>query len=128
MYFIINNGNVIFAKYLISNINDELKLLIDFCQIENNNIILYDDDQLNLVKSIFDNKNIEYQIQNIDNYELELKTNGIIFSNRKEVIDYIENNIEPESIKKARLEQKNIDLKLRLQQTEDVLLALMFGS
>lgn len=122
-----------FPNFLIniSNINDlknidgnKLSL-----QIEDNSIVCYGDKELNYALNVLNEYNIEYTIEDIIvSDDIIDKTKDVKYKNKIEAINHIENNIEPESVKKTRLEQENIDLKLRLQQTEDALLALMFGS
>jgi len=123
----------VFPNFLIniSNINDlknidgnKLSL-----QIEDNSIVCYGDKELNYALNVLNEYNIEYTIEDIIvSDDIIDKTKDVKYKNKIEAINHIENNIEPESVKKTRLEQENIDLKLRLQQTEDALLALMFGS
>jgi len=128
-----SGGLLVFPNFLIniSNINDlknidgnKLSL-----QIEDNSIVCYGDKELNYALNVLNEYNIEYTIEDIIvSDDIIDKTKDVKYKNKIEAINHIENNIEPESVKKTRLEQENIDLKLRLQQTEDALLALMFGS
>jgi len=128
LYFAWGNNKVIFPKYIIEFNGDLTNINIPL-RIEGNEIICDTDNDLYFTKQILDKNNITYSVEDIIiTEEIINKTKDVVYKNSNEIYDHIENNIEPESIKKARLEQENIDLKLRLQQTEDVLLALMFGS
>ncbi len=133
LYYSLRNKLIIFPNYLIHIINTDDLNNIDgnkiSLQIENNSIICYGDKELNYALNVLDEYNIKYTIEDvIISDDIINKTKDVKYKNRIEAVNHIENNIEPESVKKARLEQENEDLKIKLQQTEDVLLVLMFGS
>ena len=130
MYYSINKGLISFSKFniIINNIDDIKEIHIPL-RIKDNKIYCDTDDILTITKNILDNNNIQYIVEDVViPEEIISKTKDIVYKSIDELRNHIENNIEPESVKKTRLEQENIDLKLRLQQTEDALLALMFGS
>jgi hypothetical protein len=128
MYFTLNNNKVVFAKYLINlKLTDDIINNLSFCQFEKDNIVVYDDVKLEVIKNKLNSYNLVYTIQELNYDSFINKSTNIKYTNNNEVINHLLNNIEPESVKKVRLEQENEDLKVKLQQTEDVLLTLMFG-
>ena len=128
-----SGGILVFPNYLIHIIDiDALKNINGnniSLQFEDNSIVCYGEKELNYALNVLNKYNIKYTIEDIIvSDDIIDKIKDVKYKNKTEAINHIENNIEPESVKKARLEQENEDLKFKLQQTEDVLLALMFGS
>jgi len=127
MYYSLNKGLIEFSKYII-NINniDDLNNIHIPLRINGKQIFCDTDNDLIITKNIL--KDIPYLVEDIIlSEDIINKTKNIIYQNIEELQNHIENNIEPESVKKVKLQQENENLKVKLQQTEDVLLTLMFG-
>ncbi|MCE5220058.1 MAG: hypothetical protein LLF98_02020 [Clostridium sp.] len=130
MYVRLCGDSPIFAIGIFTTTNNNLyaiKELLKF-SIANNNIAIFEEYEYNLVLNILNNNNISFSYTELDYLNYKEKTKDIKFNSRTELLKYLQEDVEPESQIISNLKNENTNLKLQLQQTEDVLLTLMFNN
>lgn len=136
MYFRVDDGNVVFADYLIrAEIPEDKRALFIGFQCEPDGIVCYSEQEKVRAEETLTQEEVPFETEEINfTPEQKAKVEGIKYASRSEAIAHLLEDKEPESQvipnlkrEKARLAEELTKTRGRLTQTEDALLTVMFG-
>jgi len=130
MYIRTLDGIVSFAEYFISTtLTESQRNLFRMFQLEAEGVICYSEEEKLQAENLLIENSISFLIEQIVfTEEQKQKVSNKKFNSRTEAIDFLNGDIdEPESEIITNLKKEKEDLKLKLDQAENALLAMMFS-